>query len=79
MEDKDLTIVDTIKGLRRKEPFDPFRIVTTSGDKYLVESAENMVIGVSQIIYCYPGSDKFVFIRINQLVAVEQFEQRPAA
>jgi hypothetical protein len=72
--DKNQTLMDAIQELRHKEPFDPFRIVTTSGDKYLVENPDNMAIGESLISYFFPRSDKFIFIRINQLVAVEQFQ-----
>jgi len=79
MEDKDLSLLDTINELIERDPFEPFRIVTTSGDKYLVESPRNLAIGQSQVFYFIPGSDRFVFIRSNQLVAVEHFEQRPAA
>jgi hypothetical protein len=80
MEEKsDLSLIDAIRELRNHDPFEPFRLVTTSGDKYLIESPDNLAIGESQMFYYYPGSDKFVFIRLNQLVAVEHFEKRPAA
>jgi len=79
MENMDLALLDAIRELRMREPFEPFRLVTTSGDKYLVESPDNLAIGQSQLFYYFPSSDRFVFIRLNQLVAVEQFEKRPAA
>ena len=79
MDEKDLTLLDTISELILRDPFEPFRIVTTSGDKYLVESPRNLALGQSQVFYFFPGSDRFVFIRVSQLVAVEQFEKRPAA
>jgi hypothetical protein len=79
MADHEESIVDTIQDLKKREPFDPFRIVTTSGDKYLIEAGENLVIGKSQMFYAVPRSDKVVFIRINQIAAVERFEDKPAA
>ena len=79
MEDEDSGILDTIRELMHQQPFDAFRVVTAGGEKYLVESPDNLAIGKSQLCYFHPRSDKFVFIRINQLVAVERFEERPAA
>jgi hypothetical protein len=73
------TILDTIQALQRRDPFDPFRIVISSGDKYLVENPHNLAIGESLLSYFYPHSDRFVFIRINQLVAIERFVEKPAA
>ncbi len=79
MDNKDLSLLDTIQELTEHIPFEPFRVVTTSGDKYLVERPRNLAIGASQLFYCYPGSDRLVYIRISQLVAVEKFEEKSAA
>jgi hypothetical protein len=74
-EPNNLSLVDSIRDLQRRKPFEPFRIVTVSGDKYLVEASDNLAIGESQIFYCYPHSDKLAYIRISQLVAIEQFRE----
>lgn len=67
------SIIDTILELKNRAPFEPFRIVSTSGDKYLVESGDNLVKLESQFFYGYPRSDKFVFMRLNQIASIEQF------
>ena len=69
----------TILELKRHDPFEPFRIVTTSGDKYLIADPDNLVIGDQKIFYCMPRSDSVIYIRKSQIVAVEQFPQQPAA
>jgi hypothetical protein len=79
MPENEDNLLATILDLKRKDPFDPFRIVLTSGDRYLIEAGENLVIGKSQMFYAVPRSDKVVFIRINQIAAVERFEEKPAA
>jgi hypothetical protein len=38
-----MNVIDAILDLKNREPFVPFRIVLTSGDKYLIESGENLV------------------------------------
>ncbi len=78
-EKEELTVLDTIRDLKVREPFDPFRIVMTSGDKYLIEDAENLIFMKSQLLYVFPRSDKFVFMRMNKITAVEQFDERPPA
>ena len=71
-DEKEAGIVETIRELQAREPFDPFTIVTTSGDKYRVEVAANLVFGKTYFFYCYPGQDRVAYIRLNQISAVEQ-------
>ena len=44
MAGRDETTLDTIKHLKRCEPFIPFHIVMTSGDRYLIENADALAI-----------------------------------
>ena len=66
-DEKEAGIVETIRELQAREPFDPFTIVTTSGDKYRVEVAANLVFGKTYFFYCYPGQDRVAYIRLNQM------------
>ena len=69
----------TIRELKEKYPFAPFRIVTARGDKYRIDDPEMMVIAASEIIYVVPRSDKVVFIRKNQITALEKLPDKSAA
>jgi hypothetical protein len=73
---KELTIVDAIRDLKRAEPFEPFRIVMSSGDKYIIESGENLVEMATQFFYGSPRSDWFVFIRMTHIAGIEQFAEK---
>lgn len=64
-------MLETIRELLRREPFQAFRIVLTSGDRYEVSDPHLVAIGETQIFYCYPRSDRFSFIRLNQIAAVD--------
>ncbi len=68
---KEINIIDAIRELKEQEPFVPFRIVMASGDKYLIESGGNLVEMATQYFYASPITDRFVFIRMNQIVGVE--------
>jgi hypothetical protein len=64
-------MLDSIRELLHKTPFESFKIVMASGEKYEVESPELVAIGQTQINYFYPRSDRWVFIRLNQITSVE--------
>jgi hypothetical protein len=78
MADHDETTLDTIKHLKRQEPFTPFHIVMASGDRYLIEHPDGLAIATSQLHY-YPRAGIGVHLRINQIAAVEELDERPAA
>jgi hypothetical protein len=71
-------LVDAILEMKDREPFLPFRIVLASGDKYLIESGANLVEMRTEFFYASPRKDGFVFLRKNQIAAVEgSSEKRP--
>ena len=74
MAETETGFVETIQELCARQPSDPFRIVIASGDKYLIEDPGNVVFGKTRIFYCYSRSDRVVYIRHNQITAIEQFE-----
>jgi hypothetical protein len=75
--DHDTTsIVKAIKELKARDPFVPFRIALTSGDKYLIEHGGKLVEMKSEFFYALPGGEDFVFLRNNQIAAVENPEAR---
>jgi hypothetical protein len=76
---ENITTLDTIRELKHREPFLPFTIVMTSGDRYIIEDPDAMAIGSSQIFYYLPRSSKFLLLRSNQITAVEGDGERPAA
>lgn len=67
-------MLDSIRDLLEREPFHPFRIVLTSGDRYEITDPHLIAIGESQIFHCYLRSDRFSFIRISQIAAVGLIE-----
>jgi hypothetical protein len=72
-------MLETILTLKHREPFVQFNILLNSGDRYLVENPDLLAVGKSELAYYFPRSNRVVFIRTNQIVAVEQLEERPAA
>jgi hypothetical protein len=79
MANEEETTLDTVRDLKRREPFVPFRIVMTSGDLFLIENPDALAIGSSQLHYYLPRSDKAVHLRLNQIAAVDERTEKPAA
>jgi hypothetical protein len=68
-ESEHQSLLENIRELKHREPFGPFQIVVASGD---IENGENLVEMRTEFVYAYPVSDRFVLIRMNQIVAVER-------
>ena len=71
---EELGILEVIRDLKARQPFVPFRLVMTRGEGVHIESADLMVLGKSQVIYCYPNSDRVAHLRFNQIASVEELE-----
>jgi hypothetical protein len=69
----------TIRDLKRRDPFLPFLIVMSSGDRYVIEDPDALAIASSQLHYYPPRTSKAVHMRLNQIAAVEEMDERPAA
>jgi hypothetical protein len=69
-------IVDAILELKGRDPFVPFDILLTSGDRHRIESGSNLVEMHSEFFYAAPHGDGFVFLRKNQIAAVERPDER---
>jgi hypothetical protein len=78
-EQNGTNIIDAIGDLKHRQPFAPFRILLTSGDKYLIETGDNLVEMRSEYFYATPGGESFVFLRKNQIAAVQMPERKRAS
>jgi hypothetical protein len=76
---EEVTTLDTIRDLKRREPFSPFKIVMTSGDRYSIEDPDALAIGGSQLFYYLPGTGRLIHMRLNQIAVVEEENEKPAA
>jgi hypothetical protein len=68
--------LDTIRDLKRKEPYAPFCIVMASGDRYVIEDPDALAIGTTQLHY-YPRSGMGIHLRFNQVSSAEAAADRP--
>ena len=75
-ESGSMNVVSAILDLKGRDPFVPFNIVMTIGDRYRIESGENLVEMKTEFFYARPGGESFVFLRKAEIVAIERPEGR---
>ena len=78
-EERRLTYDDVIKELRHKVPFMPFNIVMASGDRYLIDDPDMMIVTSLEIIYVVPRTEQTVRLRKSQISAIEELQPRQVA
>ncbi len=64
-------MIEQLKELLDREPFQPFRIILSNGDHYDVVDPHLLALGQSQIVFCFPRSDRLAYLRMNQIAAME--------
>ncbi|MCL2641279.1 MAG: hypothetical protein FWD53_10570 [Phycisphaerales bacterium] len=63
-------MAEDIKELLEKHPFEPFVIVTSSGEKYLIEDLHGVALMTGRV-FVAPRGEKWAFIKIGQITAIE--------
>jgi len=71
-------MIDELKELLDKEPFESFRIISTSGDRYTIENPHNVALGESRIGIFPPRTNRWIVLRLNQITALESIDQATA-
>jgi hypothetical protein len=69
--EKKVGMLEAIIELKELEPFEPFEIVLSSGDKFLIDWGANLVEMSDRFFYAVRGTDDWAWIRFNQIVAVK--------
>ncbi len=58
----------------RREPFLPFEIRMSNGDRYPVPHPEYAALGKTNVIVFFPDSDRYAELALLHMAAVEQLE-----
>lgn len=65
---------EILQDMLDRDPFQPFRIVLTSGDRYDILNPHLVALGQTQVTVYPPRSDRFLILRLNQVAAIEVVE-----
>jgi hypothetical protein len=72
-EHEEINFEDELRRCLRADPFVPFNIVVTSGDRYEVTTDEQVALGGNTVVVVLPTTG-IRFFRKNQIVAVHVHE-----
>ena len=64
-------VADTIREMVDREPFEPFRVVTSSGDSYVVNNPHLVALLKSEVFIAHPNSDQRAFVPFRNITAVK--------
>ena len=70
MAAEDISLTDEIEKALDRRPFQPFTIVVASGDRCEVTGKLQVAVG-KQVVIILPPDSTSIYLRSNQLVAVE--------
>ena len=66
-----MSAIDTIREMKHREPFEPFRVRQSSGDSYIVENPDLIALLKSEVFIAAPNSDRRTFVPYLHIAAVE--------
>ena len=68
---EDRPMMRTIREFLEADPFVPFTIVLTSGDRFVIENPGLLTIEKDHFAYYTPRSDGRAYVRLNQIVFLQ--------
>jgi hypothetical protein len=72
-------IAETIVDMLDREPFEPFRVVTASGESYIIRNPHVVALLKSEVFIAHPNSDQRSFVALDNITAVETLTDGRAA
>jgi len=66
-----MSVQDTIHEMLHREPFEPFRVITSSGESYVVRNPDLVALMRSEVFIAQPNSDRRTFIPLLHVAAVD--------
>ena len=69
-----MSLRDNIHEMIHREPFQSFRLVTTTGRSYIVHDPDLLVLMRSEVFIAQPNSDKHAFVPLLHVSAVDTLD-----
>jgi hypothetical protein len=55
----------------RRQPFEPFEVHLTNGEKHIVRHPEQVALGQARVVIVYPETDGIVLCSLLHVAAIE--------
>ena len=72
-EPEQIEFLEELRRYHERRPFQPFDVLTTSGDKYAVQDAAQFAIGHSAVVLVLPRTGVQI-VRLSQITALHVHE-----
>lgn len=63
--------METIQGLLHRQPFEPFEIRLSNGERHQMRHPENVALAKSRIAIAYPLADRIVLCSLIHINSIE--------
>jgi hypothetical protein len=60
-------MLETLKELMMSDPFTPFQIAMSNGDRFVIENPSLLALSENVLSYYLPGSVGVAHLRLNQI------------
>jgi hypothetical protein len=64
-------VTETIREMLEREPFAPFRILSSCGEAFIVRDPHTVALLKSEVFIAQPNSDRRTFLPLMHVAAVE--------
>jgi hypothetical protein len=64
-------MLQRLKEILRAKPFGAFRLIVLNGDRFEVNDRWQIAIGLTQIRFLFPRSDRGATLKIDDVTAIE--------
>ncbi len=62
---------DTIRDLLDRDPFEPFRILTSAGESFTIRDPHSVALMNTQVFIAAPRTDRSTYVLYTHVAAVE--------
>jgi len=69
--------VESIREMLDRQPFEPFRIVTSSGESYVIRNPNLVALMKSRLFIALPDGERWTFLNYLHVTAVEAVRNGP--
>ncbi|MCL2648556.1 MAG: hypothetical protein FWD61_16380 [Phycisphaerales bacterium] len=69
-------MLESLHKLLKQEPFEPFKIILTSGREYDVMHDLAIAISPRTVFYYYPKSERHAFFPLKEISAIETLDHK---
>lgn len=69
---------EAVRSMLRKQPFQPFEIVMSSGERHLVKHPEFVIVTANRLVVVDPDTERFARLGLLHISELQTLEKQTA-